>query len=490
MPKKKLINPQTLCNVLGQLVLIEAFMMLVSLIVGIIYKEQNQAPFIVALVVTATVGIVLRLLGLRSGDAINRRESYLVVSLTWVVFSLLGTIPFLINGQSLTFGAAMFESMSGFTATGFTAMPDVDSLPHSILFWRSFMHWIGGLGIVFFTMTILPVSGSGEIRLFAAESTGLGQEKLHTKIKTTAAWIWSIYIVLTLSCAAALYLGGMGLFDSINHGMSAIATGGFSTHNNGILHYNSILLQYIMMAFMLLGSINFYLLYTAGTKRKLSPFKNSDELKFYLVTILIISAICALSLFVHNGYSLERSIRTAMFNCISIASTSGFLTDDYQQWFRPTCMLLMFLMFVGGSSGSTSGGFKNIRMLIIIKTTRIQFKRILHPNAVIPVKMNKAPINSAAEHNVMSLLFWFLFLIVIGAGALMLTGVSGYDSCALSLSCISNIGTSFGHNYGPSQGVAQLPDAAKWICSFLMLAGRLEIFAILLPFTPSFWRRQ
>ena len=490
MPKKKLINPQTLCKILGQLVLIEALMMLVSLIVGIIYKEENHVPFIVALIITATVGIVLQLTGLKSPNTINRREAYLVVGLTWIIFSLLGTIPFLINGQCSSFGAAMFEAMSGFTATGFTVMPDVDALPHSILFWRSFMHWIGGLGIVFFTMTILPVSGSGEIRLFAAESTGLGQEKLHAKIKTTAAWIWSIYIILTTSCAISLYLGGMSLFDSVNHAMSTIATGGFSTHNNGILFYDSILLQYIMLVFMLLGGTSFFLLYTAGIRRSLTPFKNSNEFKFYLLTIFVVAAICALSLMIHSGYDFERSIRTALFNCVSISTTSGFIVDDYQQWFRPTCMLLMFLMFVGGCSGSTSGGFKSIRMLIIIKTTRIQFKRILHPNAVIPVQINKVPINSTAEHNVMALLFWFLFLIVIGAGALMLCGLPGYDSCALSLDCISNIGTNFGHVYGPSQGLVHLPESAKWICSFLMLAGRLEIFAILLPFTRSFWRRQ
>lgn len=488
--KKKIINPRTLCRVIGQLVLIEAFMMFISLLVGFIYKEQTHEPFLVALIVTGVVGIVLKLIGLKSGKSINRREAYLVVSLTWVVFSLLGTIPFLIDGQCATFGAAMFESMSGFTATGATVIPDVDALPHSILFWRSFMHWIGGLGIVFFTMTILPVSNNGEIRLFAAESTGLGQEKLHTKIKTTAAWIWSIYIVLTSGCAASLYACGMNLFDSINHAMSAVATGGFSTHTDGIMYYNSPLIQYILIIFMLLGGTNFYILYTAGTRRKLSPFIRSNELHFYLYAIVIVSAICAISLFVYNGYDIERAVRTALFNCVAISTTSGFIVDDYQTWFRPTCLLLMFLMFVGGCSGSTSSGFKSIRMLIIIKTTRIQFKRLLHPNAVIPVQINKVPINSAAEHNVMSLLFWFLFLIVIGAGALMIVGLPGYDSCAISLDCISNIGTNFGHRYGPMQGVADLPEAAKWICCFLMLAGRLEIFAILLPFTRSFWRRQ
>lgn len=490
MAKSKLINPLILCRVLGQLVLIESFMMLVSLIVGIIYKEENLVPFIVSLVITTVIGITLKSIGFKSSNTINRRESYLVVGLTWVIFSTLGMIPLLLDGHCATIGTAFFEAMSGFTTTGASVIPNVDNLPHSILFWRSFMHWIGGLGIVFFTMTILPVSGSGETRLFAAESVGLGQEKLHAKIKTTAAWIWSIYIFLTISCMLALWAGGMGLFDSVNHAMSTIATGGFSTHSNGIAFYNSPLLEYILIVFMFLGGVNFYMLYTVGTKRTLSPIKNNSELKFYTFVLLTISAICAVGLIIHNGYDVERSIRTALFNCIAINTTTGFTTDDYQMWYQPTSLLIMFLMFAGASSGSTSAAFKSIRMLIIVKTTRIQFKRILHPNAIIPVQINKRPITQDAERNVMSLLFWFVFMIVVGAGALMCVGISGYDSCNISLASVCNIGTNFGHTYGPSQGLSQLPETAKWICSFLMLAGRLEIFAILLPFTRSFWRRQ
>lgn len=490
MAKSKLVNPKILCRVIGQLVLIESFMMLICLIVGIIYKEPDHTAFIVGLVVSGSIGVVLKLVGLNTGHTINRRESYLIVSLTWVVFSLLGTIPLLISGHCHTIGTAFFESMSGFTSSGATVIRDIDSLPHSILFWRSFMQWIGGLGIVFFSMTILPVSGSGEIRLFAAESTGLGQEKLHTKMKTTAAWIWTIYIILTLACAIALWLGGMGVFDSINHALTTISTGGFSTHSTGIAYFHSPLLQYILIFFMFLGGMNLFLLYTVITKHSLLPLRNNDEVKFYFWVLLGIALLCALNLWIHNGYSFEQGLRTALFNCVAINTTTGFIVDDYQLWFGPTCMLLMFLMFTGACSGSTSGGFKSIRMLIIMKTTHIQFKRLLHPNAIVPVQINKAPLTTAAEQNVMSLLFWFLFLIIIGAGVLMLCGVPGYDSCALSLSSICNIGTNFGHVYGPTQGLSSLPESAKWICSFLMLAGRLEIFAILLPFTSAFWHRQ
>lgn len=490
MAKSKLVNPKLLCRVIGQLVLIESLMMLTCLVVGLIYHENNHTAFIVGLVVSGSIGVILKLVGLNSGNAINRRESYLIVSLTWLVFSLLGTIPLMITGHCPTLGTAFFESMSGFTSSGASVIRDVDTLPHSILFWRSIMQWIGGLGIVFFTMTILPVSGSGEIRLFAAESTGLGQEKLHTKMKTTAAWIWSIYICLTLACAVALYLGGMGIFDSINHAMTTISTGGFSTHSVGIAYYQSTCLQYILIAFMFLGGMNFFLLYTVFTKRSLSPLKNNDEIRFYFGVVIAIALLCALNLWLHNGYDIERALRVALFNCVAINTTTGFIIDDYQLWFGPTCMLLMFLMFTGACSGSTSGGFKSIRMLIIMKTTSIQFKRLLHPNAIIPVQVNRAPLTTAAEQNVMSLLFWFLFLIIIGAGVLMLTGVPGYDSCAISLASVCNIGTNFGHVYGPTQGLSAMPEAAKWICSFLMLAGRLEIFAILLPFTSSFWHRQ
>ncbi|MGN1235912.1 MAG: TrkH family potassium uptake protein, partial [Bacteroidaceae bacterium] len=485
-----LINPKMLCRVLGQLMLIESFMMLVCLFVGVLYEEPDHTPFLVSLGVTTVCGVVLRLVGLKATNTINRRESYLVVALTWVIFSILGMIPFMLSGSCTTLGTAFFESMSGFTTTGASVIKDIDNLPHSILFWRSFTHWIGGLGIVFFTMTIMPVAGRGDVKLFAAESTGLGQEKLHSKIKTTAAWIWSIYISLTIGCCLSLWAGGMDFFDSINHAMSTISTGGYSTHGSGISYYNSPLIEYILIFFMFLGGVNFYILYTVGTKRTLTPIKHSSELKLYLGIIITVSLICATTLVFYNGYDVEHALRSAFFNCIAINTTTGLTTDDYQSWFHPTAILIMFLMFAGANSGSTSGGFKSIRILIIIKATQIHFKRILHPNAIIPVQVNKTPISHDAERNVMSLMFWFAFMIVAGTVALTCVGISDYDSFNISLASVCNIGTNFGHTYGPTIGLADMPESAKWICSFLMLAGRLEIFAILLPFTRSFWQRQ
>lgn len=241
---------------------------------------------------------------------------------------------------------------------------------------------------------------------------------------------------------------------------------------------------------MFMGGMNFYILYTAATKRTISPFKNNSELKFYVGVLAVISTICALALVIHSGYDVERAIRTSLFNCIAINTTTGFTTENYQLWFHPTSLLIMFLMFAGASSGSTSAAFKSIRMLIILKTIRVQFKRILHPNAIIPVQINKKPIHVDAERNVMSLLFWFSFMIILGTGALMCVGIGTYDSFNISLTSVCNIGTNFGHHFGPADGLSQLPPTAKWICSFLMLAGRLEIFAILLPFTRSFWKRQ
>lgn len=490
MAKSKLVNYRILCRILGQLVLIESLMMLASLIVGVIYKESDLTPFIVSFSLTTAIGLILRMMGSNTSNIINRRESYLVVALTWVIFSILGTIPLVIDGHCTSIATAFFESMSGFTTTGATVIPDVDALPHSVLFWRSFTHWIGGLGIVFFTMTILPTSTRGETKLFAAESTGLAQEKLHAKVKTTAAWIWSIYIFLTISCMLALWAGGMGFFDSVNHAMSTIATGGFSTHSNGIAFYHSPILQYILIAFMFLGGCNFYILYTIGTQRTLKPLRHNSELRFYVYVLISISLFCAVCLYFHNGYDIERSLREAVFNCIAINTTTGFITDNYQQWYAPTIPLISFLMFAGASSGSTSAGFKSVRMLIIIKTTRLQFKRILHPNAIIPVQLNRTPVNTSIESNIMSLLFWFLFMILLGSIALMFCDIPIFDSCAISLASVCNIGTNYGHLYGPDNGMSAMPEAAKWICSFLMLAGRLEIFAVLLPFTRSFWRRQ
>jgi len=475
---------------MGQLILIESMMLVVCLVVSYIYQEPNQLPFILPLVITTVIGGVLCLLGIKHKGGINMREAYLVVGMTWIVFSIFGTIPFMLDGKCPDLASGFFESMSGFTTTGASVMPDVSGLPHSILFWRSLSHWVGGLGIVFFTMTLLPVSGHGETRLFAAESTGLAQEKLHSKIKTTAAWIWSIYLSLTLSCAVALWIGGMPIFDSVNHAMSTISTGGFVTHSEGIPFFHSKVIEYILIVFMFLGGMNFYILYTAATKRTLSPFRNNSELKFYAILVLGIAAIVAVSEIIHNHYGLEESIRKALFNCIAINSTTGFSNDDYQSWYAPTNVLIMFLMFAGGSSGSTSAGFKSIRMLILLKTTNLQFKRIFHPSAVLPVKINKKPIRPETEQNVMALLFWFVFVIVIGTAALLCTGLTPYDSLNISLSSVCNIGTNLGHKFGPTEGLVGIPESAKWICSVLMLVGRLEILAILVPFTRSFWKRK
>ncbi len=490
MSKSHLVNPKTICGVIGQLVLIESLMMLVCLGTSFFYHENNHMPFLVSMTATTALGMLLKFLGKGSSGSINRRESYLIVALSWIIFSLLGTGPLLVDGHCHTMSSAFFESMSGFTTTGATIMPDVEALPRSILLWRTLTHWIGGLGIVFFTMTILPSAGGGEGRLFVAESIGLRQEKLHSKIKTTGAWIWTIYTFLTVACSLCLWLGGMEPFDSINHAMTTISTGGFSTHNAGIAAYNSPVIEYIMTFFMLLGGINFYMLYTVGTKRTLSPIRHNSELRFYILTIIAVSLVCAVCLYAHNGYSAEKSIRTAFFNCIAINTTTGFTTDNYQNWYHPTVLLISFLMFTGACSGSTTGGFKSIRMLVIMKATHIQFKRILHPNAIIPVLINRKPISHGTERNVMVLLFWFLFIIASGAITLMCLGISGYDSCSISISCFCNVGTNFGHTFGPENGLSALPDSAKWICSFLMLAGRLEVIAILLPFTRSFWSRQ
>ncbi len=490
MSKAKLVNTKILCRVIGQLLIIEGIMMAICLGVGLLYKEQDHTPFAAGLAVTIIAIIILKSIGKDAHNTINRRESYLVVALTWVIFSILSTIPFMIDGHCKTIGTAFFESVSGFSSSGASVINNIEELPHSLLFWRVLTNWIGGLGIVFFTMTILPIAGRGDVKLFAAESIGLAHEKLHPKIKTTAAWIWSIYIFLTVSCAISLNLAGINLFDSICHALSTVSTGGFSTHSQDIAFYNSPLVEYILIVFMFLGGVNFFMLYTMGTKKTLSPLKHSSEQKFYLITIVLISLICATGLYFYNGYDIERSLRTAFFNCISISTTTGFTTDNYQNWFHPITPLIMFLMFTGANSGSTTGGFKSIRMLIIMKVTLIQFKRTLHPNAVIPVQIDRTPISHDTERNVLTLLFWFLFMILIGTIALMCIGINGFDSFNIALSSLCNIGTNFGHIFGPDQGVAGLPETGKWICSFLMLAGRLEVFALLLPFTSTFWHKQ
>lgn len=483
-----MINSKIICSVIGTLLFLEALLLAVCLGLGIYYGETDYLTFGIPMLVAVAIGIGLKVLGRGAENRMSRRDGYLVVSATWVVFSLIGMLPFLISGCETRVAAAFFETMSGFSTTGATVLNNIDSLPHSILFWRSLTHWMGGMGIVFFTIAVLPQVGSGEQKLFSAEATGLKIGKLHPRISTTARWLWGLYLLLTVACTGALTLGGMDVFDAVNHGLSTVATGGFSTHQASIEYYDSILIEGIVVVFMFFSSINYTLLYLLIIKGRLRDVWRDGELRCFIVLLVFIIIYMSGVLYFMDGYTLAEALRYSVFHVVSLQSTTGFTACDFMTWHPSAWMLLFFVTAIGACAGSTSGGIKCVRVLTAYKVLVNEFKHILHPRAVLPVRIGGSVVTETVIRTIFSYLICYFLLMFVGASVMMAIGIPMLDSISLCMSSFSNVGPSIGWMVGPLDSWDVLPDIGLWTHSFLMLAGRLEIFSLLLPFMPAFWR--
>lgn len=483
-----MINSKIICSLIGTLLFLEALLLAVCLGLGIYYGETDYLTFGIPMLVAVAIGIGLKVLGRGAENRMSRRDGYLVVSATWVVFSLIGMLPFLISGCETRVAAAFFETMSGFSTTGATVLNNIDSLPHSILFWRSLTHWMGGMGIVFFTIAVLPQVGSGEQKLFSAEATGLKIGKLHPRISTTARWLWGLYLLLTVACTGALTLGGMDVFDAVNHGLSTVATGGFSTHQASIEYYDSILIEGIVVVFMFFSSINYTLLYLLIIKGRLRDVWRDGELRCFIVLLVFIIIYMSGVLYFMDGYTLAEALRYSVFHVVSLQSTTGFTACDFMTWHPSAWMLLFFVTAIGACAGSTSGGIKCVRVLTAYKVLVNEFKHILHPRAVLPVRIGGSVVTETVIRTIFSYLICYFLLMFVGASVMMAIGIPMLDSISLCMSSFSNVGPSIGWMVGPLDSWDVLPDIGLWTHSFLMLAGRLEIFSLLLPFMPAFWR--
>ena len=484
-----MINAKMIYKIMGFLLFIEAAMILCCVGITLIYKESDTDDFLITAGITTLVGIILTFMGRNAEKGLSRRDGYIIVSSAWVLFSLFGMLPFYISGYIPNITDAFFETMSGFTTTGATILDDIESLPHGLLFWRSLTQWIGGLGIVFFTIAVLPIFGVGGVQLFAAEATGVKHDKVHPRIGVTAKWIWSIYLGLTLTETVLLMLGGMDWFDGICHSMTTTATGGYSTKQNSIAFYHSAYIEYIVAIFMFLSGVNFTLLFLLFMKGKIKRFFNDAELKWYASSVFILTAITTIGLILSSPMDTEESFRKALFQVISLHTTTGFASADYMTWIPFLWTLMGFTMFFGGCAGSTAGAIKSIRMVILAKTARNEFKHILHPNAVLPVRINKQVVSSPIRSTVLAFTFIYIALIAIGWLIMMALVIGFSESFSIVVSSIGNVGPGLGL-CGPAYSWSGLPDIAKWILSFLMLIGRLELFSVLLLFTPAFWRKR
>lgn len=484
-----MFHPKAIFRILGFLLLIEAAFMLTSVPVALYYDEPVVESLLWSVGAMAGTGTLLAYICRGAGRDVSRKDGYIVVTLIWVIFSLFGTLPYLLSGAIPDFTDAFFETMSGFSTTGSTILEDIEALPHSILFWRMMTHWVGGLGIVFFTIAVFPIFGIGDIHLFAAESVGPMRAKLHPRISVTARWLLTIYIGLTLICTFFMHVAGMGWFDSLCHSMATVSTGGFSTKQASIAAFNSPAIEYVTTLFMFMGGINLSLLYLLIFKFRVRDMYRDSEFRTYLSIVLLFTAVITVGLVFTSDMPVAESFRTALFQVVSIQTTTGFATANYVLWMPLLWLMLCALMFFGACSGSTSGAMKCMRISILVKVMLNEFKRIVHPNAVIPVRMAGKIVPTGVQSAILAYTVIYIFVLMVGLFVNMGFGLDFLDSFGLSVASVGNVGPAFGH-YGPMDSLAVLPAGVKWFCSFQMLVGRLEFFAVLLLFTPIFWKRR
>lgn len=483
-----MLNPKLIYKVLGSLLVIESMFMTLCLIISVYYSEDDILAFVVSILLTLIVAVFCRYTGRNANNSLGRRDAFLVVTLAWSVFSLFGSLPYIIGGYIPNFTNAYFETISGFTTTGATILDDVEHLPHGILFWRSFTQWIGGLGIVFFTIAILPSLVGGSVKVFAAEATGPIKTKLHPRLSTSAQSIWVVFLMLTILCMLSFRVLGMGWFDSINYAMTTIATGGFSTHNDSIEFFRSPAMEYVSTFFCFVSGINFILLYRSVINKEVKSLVNNSEVKFYVSAIAAFTAFIMFLLIHSRGYDVERAFRCAVYQVVSFITTTGLFNDDAAQWPHVTWIVLAVCMFMGACAGSTSGGFKSIRCLMLLKVASNEFKQMLHPKAVLPLKIGDTNISMQRRVTLLSFLTVYCLLFLFCAFTMTAMGIDNTNAITITLSTLGNVGPTLGTEIGPTMSWNDLPGVAKWICSVLMLMGRLEIFSVIVIFTPQFWK--
>ena len=450
-------------------------------------QEEGSHSFLSASFVTIFIGVLFLLANLEREFKLNLRQTFLFSSLAWFMVAVFGSLPFLLSAEDFTFSEAFFESMSGITTTGATIISDLDGSPKSILLWRAIMQWLGGIGIVVMAITILPLLKVGGMQLFKMEGPD-STEKILPRTVEVAVIIISTYLMLTFLCSLFYWIFGMSVFDSISHAMTTIATGGFSTHNDSIGYFNNSNIEIIASIFIILGSIPFitYLKFSQGNRK---IFFQDVQIKglIYLLVISIVIMFFYL-IFIDYESSLLDKIRIASFNVVSILSGTGYVTDDFGLWGKFSLIFFLLLMFIGGCAGSTACGIKIFRLQMLLLFLKNQIKKLLSPNSVIITKYNNQKISENFINSVIIFIFTFLFIFLIIAMLLSISGLDFITSISGAASSISNVGPGLGDIIGPNGNYKDIPDISKWILAFGMLLGRLELFAVLVLFFPSFWR--
>ena len=495
----RVFNSKIVFRTLGALLLIESVFMAMATVVSWWYDDVDLGSFITSTLITFLAGCIGLSIGSNAPKHVGEREGYVIVAFVWIVFSVFGLLPYYLSGMIPSLTDAWFETMSGFTTTGATILNDIESLSHGALFWRAMTQWLGGMGIIVLSIAILPMFGLGGMQLYAAEVTGLSYEKLSPRIADTAKHLWITYILLTLAAGTLLWIEGMPLFDSVCHGLTTIATGGFSTKNASIAFYNNPAIHYTMSIFMLLSGLN-YAMIILIFRGKGNRILHDEETHWFLGAAAIIVVVLTCGLMIDGWQAewissagaffthLEESFRNSLFTTVTTMTSSGFGLADYTQWAPFLWVVVFFLMFTGASSGSTSGGIKWIRIAIFAKSGVAEFHRRIHPNAVVPVKINGRPITQQTTNNVMAFMVFYIMILVLTTLVFCSLGVEFDESLGAAVSAIGNVGPSIGQ-YGPAGTYAGFPLIGKWVMTIVMLIGRLEIFTVLLLFTSALWKK-
>ncbi|MBP1677507.1 MAG: Trk system uptake protein TrkH [Bacteroidetes bacterium] len=486
----KEFNIRLIAKILGSLLVIEGFFFVLCMAVDLYYGENIWIYFLQSAGIALVLGFVGVLLGRKASPQIGKREGSVIVTMTWLLFSCVGMMPFVLSGSIPSVTDAFFETMSGFTTTGASVLNNIEELPHSILFWRSTTHWIGGLGIIVISMALLPVFGFSGMYIFSAEATGPTKDKIHPKISETAKRLLGIYVVLTLSETILLKVAGMSWFDAVCHSFATIATGGFSTRQSSIGAYNSPAIEYIVIFFMIFSGINFSLYYFLF-KQKIAKVFHNEEFRVYLLIIGVFTVLLTLTHLYKLDFSFssfEDTLRNSLFVVSSTISTTGFVTVDYGIWPTYTWIMVIVLMLIGSSAGSTAGGMKVVRVLLTFKYSYYEFKRLIHPNAVFPVRYNDHVMEDGVITRILSFVIVYIMLIVVGSLLLSFAGMDFVEALTGQITCLSNVGPGLG-KIGPAFSFSELSVASKWILSASMMIGRLELFTVLVIFTPVFWKK-
>ncbi|NND07949.1 MAG: TrkH family potassium uptake protein [Saprospiraceae bacterium] len=483
-----MINHFAIIQVVGVLLALVGGLMFLPVLISLYYGSEDATAFLLSGSITLLVGASCYYLTIHRDNSVHKREGYLIVSMGWLAMFTFSALPYILSGHIPSLTNAYFETVSGMTTTGATILTDIEATPPGLLFWRSMTQWIGGMGIIVLTIAVFPLLGIGGIELFVAEAPGPVSDKLHPRIKATARALWVIYVSLTMILCLLLYLEGMTFFDAINHAMTTMATGGFSTKNASVAYFQAPIIHYTIMVFMFIAGVNYTIIIFLLRFRWRRIWRN-EEFRGYLIIVGLLSLLVTFLVYSATEGNIERSFRDATFQVVSIITTTGYVTADYTSWKVSLTALFFILLFAGASAGSTSGGIKLIRHVVFLKNSVLEFKRLLHPKAIIRLRMNHEIVPARILTHILVFLLIYLGVFIVGTIVVSGLGLDLLSSMGAVATSLGNVGPGIGA-VGPLDNFAGLNDPTKWVLMFLMLLGRLELFTILILFTPYFWKAK